>query len=132
MPDPLTTSPEPPPRKANRGPFKAYNDRVDAYMAPRLEKERQQRAEAKVKNAANREAMKEEWANTKPAPKSLSIAILLWFFLGIFGAHRFYLGYWRSGLLWLFTLGFLGVGWIIDMLRVAVLYERRMGDDWKM
>lgn len=66
-----------------------------------------------------------------PAPKSFSITLILWVFLGIFGAHRFYLGYWKSGLLWLFTLGFVGVGWVIDAFRLAFLYDRRMGGDFR-
>ena len=35
-------------------------------------------------------------------PRSLLIAYLLWFFLGVLGIHRFYLGRWVSGLIWLF------------------------------
>jgi TM2 domain-containing membrane protein YozV len=42
------------------------------------------------------------------------IAYLIWFVWGIFGGHRFYLGRPFSGFLYLCTLGFLGIGWIID------------------
>ncbi|MFS8200533.1 TM2 domain-containing protein, partial [Streptomyces sp. CWNU-52B] len=35
-------------------------------------------------------------------------------FLGVFGAHHFYLGRVRLGLLHLFTLGLCGLGWLAD------------------
>ena len=35
-------------------------------------------------------------------------------FLGIFGAHRLYMGKWISGILYLFTGGLLGIGVIYD------------------
>ena len=35
--------------------------------------------------------------------------------LGVFGAHRFYLGKWITGLLWLCSAGLLGVGWLYDL-----------------
>lgn len=44
---------------------------------------------------------------------SVVIGYLLWIF-GFTGAHRFYYGRPVSGTIWLFTLGLLGVGWIID------------------
>ena len=46
--------------------------------------------------------------------KSQSIAIALWFFLGIIGVHRFYLGHIGLGVLYLLTGGLCGIGWLID------------------
>lgn len=43
-----------------------------------------------------------------------SVAWILMTFLGIFGVHRFYLGKWGTGLLYLLTLGLLGIGWLYD------------------
>ena len=40
---------------------------------------------------------------------------LLLVFLGMFGAHRFYLGKWVTGLIWLLTGGLLTVGWLYDL-----------------
>lgn len=48
--------------------------------------------------------------------KSRLAAFLLCFFLGEFGIHRFYAGKVGTGLLWLFTLGFLGIGAFIDWI----------------
>ncbi|ANG65339.1 hypothetical protein A8C75_17575 [Marinobacterium aestuarii] len=43
-----------------------------------------------------------------------NIAWILLTFLGIFGAHRFYMGKWLSGLLYLLTGGLLLIGVIYD------------------
>ncbi|MDG2228000.1 MAG: TM2 domain-containing protein [Flavobacteriales bacterium] len=49
-----------------------------------------------------------------PQDKSQGIAIGLWFFLGILGLHRFYLGHIGIGVLYLLTGSLCGIGWIID------------------
>lgn len=43
-------------------------------------------------------------------------AFWLCLFLGEFGIHRFYVGKVFTGLIWMFTLGLCGVGWLIDLL----------------
>jgi hypothetical protein len=43
-------------------------------------------------------------------------AVLLAFFLGFFGVHRFYTGHTFLGFLYLFTMGGFGLGWLIDVL----------------
>lgn len=58
--------------------------------------------------------------NVKPrSDKSRLVAILLAFFVGVLGVHRFYVGKIGTGILWLFTLGFLGVGALIDIIIIA-------------
>lgn len=52
--------------------------------------------------------------------KSQFIAALFAFFLGYLGVHRFYLGYTWQGVVQFFTLGGLGVWYIIDLIRILV------------
>ena len=47
-------------------------------------------------------------------PKDYSLAWILLTFLGVFGVHRFYLGKWGTGILYLVTLGIFGIGLIYD------------------
>ncbi len=50
--------------------------------------------------------------------KSRLITFLLCLFLGEFGIHRFYVGKIGTGMLWLISNGFLGIGWIIDLVMI--------------
>ncbi|MBW1902964.1 MAG: TM2 domain-containing protein [Deltaproteobacteria bacterium] len=46
-----------------------------------------------------------------------SVGYVLWIF-GFMGAHRFYFGKPISGTVYFFTLGLLGVGWLIDLFLI--------------
>ncbi len=46
------------------------------------------------------------------------IGYLLWIF-GFTGSHRFYFGKPVTGTIWFFTLGLLGVGWLIDVFLIS-------------
>lgn len=46
------------------------------------------------------------------------VAFLLCFFLGVFGVHKFYEGKVGMGLLYLFTGGLCGIGYIIDLILI--------------
>ena len=46
---------------------------------------------------------------------SYTVAWALLTFLGVFGIHRFYQGKWITGILYLITGAFLGVGWLFDL-----------------
>lgn len=57
--------------------------------------------------------------------KNTGIAYLLWCtcFFGFAGVHRFYNGKYLSGMLWLFTFGFLGFGQLIDLTLIPGMVE---------
>ncbi len=57
---------------------------------------------------------------TNTSNKSRLAALLLCIFLGEFGAHRFYVGKIGTGLIYLFTAGFFGIGWIIDLVKIIL------------
>ena len=52
--------------------------------------------------------------------KRILPAALLCFFLGIFGAHRFYVGKTGTAFLQLFTFRALGIWWLVDMIMIVV------------
>lgn len=52
--------------------------------------------------------------------KRILPAFLLCFFLGVFGAHRFYVGKIGTGILQLVTLGGLGIWALIDFIMIIV------------
>jgi TM2 domain-containing membrane protein YozV len=76
---------------------------VDLFLIPRMNEE------------ANR--------RYPPGPYDYNVAWLLHVFLGVLGLHRFYLGFWVSGLIWLLTGGIFFVGWLYDWLTLNELVE---------
>ena len=48
---------------------------------------------------------------------SKTVGYVLWIF-GFTGAHRFYYGRPVTGTIWFFTLGLLGIGWLIDLFLI--------------
>ena len=53
-----------------------------------------------------------------PGRYNYSVAWILLTYLGAFGVHRFYLGKWVTGIIWLCTGGLLGVGWLYDFMNM--------------
>lgn len=51
--------------------------------------------------------------------KNKTIALLLCIFFGYLGVHRLYVGKTKSCVLYLFTLGLFGIGWIYDIFDIA-------------
>ncbi|WP_426430234.1 TM2 domain-containing protein [Winogradskyella sp. HB-48] len=76
-----------------------------------------------TENITSSEEMTESTEMTTPIARagqqSKGIALILWFFLGGFAAHRWYL---KSPIGWnilfILTLGGLGVWWIIDLIDI--------------
>lgn len=61
--------------------------------------------------------------HTRPNTHSLLIGYLLWIF-GFTGSHRFYYGKQITGTIWFFTLGLLGIGWLIDLVLIPGMDRR--------
>lgn len=51
--------------------------------------------------------------------KNRLTAFVICLFLGILGGHYFYVGRYKNGLIYLFTGGLLGLGWMYDMAMIA-------------
>lgn len=56
--------------------------------------------------------------------RSKVVAYLLWFFFGIFSAHRFYLKKYGTAIFYLLTLQLFGIGWIYDAFELGRMVER--------
>lgn len=74
-----------------------------------------------VINNANNNTNTNVNANMNPAMfgvrvKNKWVAFLLCLFLGYLGAHKFYEGKIGMGILYLFTVGLFGIGWLVDCI----------------
>lgn len=52
--------------------------------------------------------------------KNLRKEFIICLFLGLFGVHKFIKGKFIMGLLYLFSLGLVGIGWLIDLITILV------------
>lgn len=60
-----------------------------------------------------------------------SLAWILLVFLGFFGIHRMYMGKWLSGMLYLFTFGLIGLGYLYDMLTLNDQLDQINSEDYE-
>ena len=71
-----------------------------------------------------RRSAQSTFADSEPvlgaSPKSRLITLLLCIFLGYLGAHRFYTGRYLLGVLYVFTIGIFGIGWLVDIVLAAI------------
>lgn len=54
-----------------------------------------------------------------------NVAWLLLTFLGLLGAHRFYLGKWITGIIWMLTGGFFLIGYLYDFMNLNEIISER-------
>jgi len=52
------------------------------------------------------------------SPKSRTADFVICLLLGYLGIHRFYEGKIGTGILWLFTGGIFGIGWLVDTILI--------------
>ena len=71
----------------------------------------------KKKAAANNSRSQEV---LKPVNPTVELCLCL--FLGWLGVHKFYVGKTGMGILYLFTLGLFGFGWLIDTIKCIVKF----------
>ncbi len=59
------------------------------------------------------------------------LGFIIVFFLGEFGIHRFLAGKIGTGIIWLCTGGLFGIGWIYDIIMVALgKFKKKNGEVW--
>lgn len=102
----------------------------DAVMCPKCGRQVESLSEGKtagniIVNANSSSAASSSAASTTAAANPNTIcsgkrcskwtAFFLCLFFGGFGAHKFYEGKIGSGILYLFTFGIFGIGWLIDI-----------------
>ena len=74
--------------------------------------------ESKIKNSQNekKSIKKMKSSSQGEGDKSWVVALILCFFIGVLGIHRFYLGYTGLGVLYLLTGGLCGIGVLVDFI----------------
>ncbi len=72
----------------------------------------------KQQKRANKRLQKK--SKRKGSGKNQIVALILAIVLGLLGVHRFYLGYTGMGVLYILTLGLLGIGLLIDIILLII------------
>ena len=69
-----------------------------------------------------------DYIDDNVSDKKRLLALLLAFFFGVFGIHRFYYGRPVTGTIWFFTFGLLGIGWLVDLFLIPSMNRTA---DWR-
>src|SRR5262249_31447616 len=59
-----------------------------------------------------------------PAKRRLWLAYVVWLILGVVGGHRFYLGHYFTGFIYLISGGLYGIGWLVDGVMLPWIVRR--------
>ena len=90
---------------------------ADCVVCPKCGKQVQQLQTPNIViNNSNQNVNTSSAVVTGGKPKNKWVAFFLCLFFGFFGAHKFYEGKIGMGILYLFTLGLFGIGWIVDCI----------------
>ena len=88
-----------------------------------LQRERSEQPSVVINNSNSNTNINQNYNNGRGRgrEKNKWVAFLLCFFLGYVGAHKFYEGRVGMGILYIFTMGLFGIGWLIDT--IALLFK---------
>lgn len=94
---------------------------VEAMEAARDPKKRKQwEKKRKEQERAAKQQEREQITSSAPKGKIANVPeLVLCILLGYFGAHKFYEKKIGMGVLYFFTLGLFGIGWIVDIVKLA-------------
>lgn len=95
---------------------------VEAMEAARDPKKRRQLEKKRKEQemAANQQEREQITPSAAPKGKIANVpALILCILFGYFGAHKFYEKKIGMGILYFFTLGLFGIGWIVDIVKLA-------------
>ena len=85
----------------------------EKLLLPFVKKQMKKQAKAKKKKTNKK-------SKSAGGGKNQIVALVLCIFLGLLGIHRFYLGYTGLGVLYIFTAGIFGIGWLIDIILLII------------
>lgn len=116
----VSHAPEPPQKFCKHCGGKIPADAVVCTLCGRQVEEMGQSSPNIVINNSNSNVNTNSNVNAFVAAKMKNkwVAFCLCLFLGGFGAHKFYEGKIGMGILYLFTVGLFGIGWLVDLIRI--------------
>jgi TM2 domain-containing membrane protein YozV len=79
-----------------------------------------QNVELKMQNGRKKQFVAGNHMNAQSDTHRKTIGYILWIF-GFTGSHRFYYGKPMTGTIYFFTLGLLGIGWLIDLFLIPAM-----------